>query len=117
MARQPSYLVVYEGRVMPMYEYAKLKGFSRDTLSARANRGQPIIQPGDDEKLSKRVKTRQEEKTGYYHGYTYEELKSLYKNFAGQPDELRMLMDFSGLGRMQAKQLLEKIKYDRRKGI
>lgn len=43
MARQPNYLVVYEGRVMPMYEYAKLKGFSRDTLSARANRGQPII--------------------------------------------------------------------------
>ena len=117
MARQPSYLVVYEGRVMPMYEYAKLKGFSRDTLSARANRGKPIIQPGDDEKLSKRVKTRREEKTGYYHGYTYEELKDLYKYFAGQPDELRMLMDFSGLGRMQAKQLLEKIKYDRRKGI
>ena len=58
-----------------------------------------------------------EEKTGYYHGYTYEELKSLYKNFAGQPDELRMLMDFSSLGRREAKLLLEKIKYDRRKGI
>lgn len=117
MARQPNYLVVYEGRVMPMYEYAKLKGFSRDTLEQRARRGNPIIQPGDDEKLSKRVKTRQEQRRGYYHGYTYEELKDLYKNFAGQHDELRMLMDFSGLGRWDAKQLLEKIKYDRKKGI
>lgn len=115
MARQPSYLVVYQGRVMPMYEYAKLRGFSRATLSARARMGNPIIQPGDDEKLRKRDATRQEQKTGYYHGYTYEELKDLYKYFAGQPNELRMLMDFSGLGRLEAKQLLEKIKYDRRK--
>lgn len=113
MARQPTHLVEYQGKVMPMYEYAKLKGFNMDTLMARANRGKPIIQPGDDEKLGKRIKPRKEEKTGYFRGYTYEELKDLYKNFAGQPDELQMLMDFSGLGRLQAERLLEKIKYDR----
>lgn len=44
--------------------------------------------------------------------YTYREIRDLYKNFAGQSDELRMLMDFTELPRSEAKFLLKNLKKD-----
>ena len=29
--------------------------------------------------------------------YTYKEIREIYRNFAGEPNELRMLMDFTAL--------------------
>ena len=47
--------------------------------------------------------------------YTYREIRGLYRNFAGQPDELRMLMDFSGLSKADAQFLLDNLKSERSK--
>ena len=42
--------------------------------------------------------------------YTYGEIRELYRGFAGQSDELRMLMDFTELSKSDAKFLLENLK-------
>ena len=47
--------------------------------------------------------------------YTYREIRGLYRNFAGQPDELQILMDFTGLRVGDAKSMLEKLKSERSK--
>lgn len=44
--------------------------------------------------------------------YTYGEIRDLYKNFAGDPNELRMLMDFTALRKADAKFLLDNLKAD-----
>ena len=44
--------------------------------------------------------------------YTYGEIRELYRNFAGQRDELKMLMDFSGLRKADAQLLLDNLKND-----
>lgn len=47
--------------------------------------------------------------------YTYGEIREIYRNFAGDPNELRMLMDFSGLRKADAKFLLDNLKKDMRR--
>ena len=44
--------------------------------------------------------------------YTYREIKELYRYFAGQENELRMLMDFTELPRAEAKFLLKNLRKD-----
>ena len=44
--------------------------------------------------------------------YTYREIRDLYKNFAGQIDELQILMDFTELPKSEAKFLLKNLKND-----
>ena len=44
--------------------------------------------------------------------YTYGEIRDLYKNFAGQIDELQILMDFTELPKSEAKFLLKNLKND-----
>jgi len=49
--------------------------------------------------------------------YTYGEIKELYRHFAGQPNELVMLMDFTGLPYVDAKFLLKKLKENLRRKV
>ena len=58
---------------------------------------------------------RYTENNGYRNGYTPEEIADMYGIFAGNEDELQILMDFTGLGYLQAEKLLEKLKSDRAK--
>ena len=44
--------------------------------------------------------------------YTYREIRELYKNFVGQENELRMLMDFTELPKAEAKFLLKNLRKD-----
>lgn len=44
--------------------------------------------------------------------YTYGEIRDIYRNFAGDPNELRMLMDFTALRKADAKFLLDNLKAD-----
>ena len=44
--------------------------------------------------------------------YTYGEIREIYMGFAGQKDELRILMDFTALKRADAKFLLDNLKND-----
>ena len=47
--------------------------------------------------------------------YTYKEIRDIYRNFAGDPNELRMLMDFTALRKADAKFLLDNLKNDIRR--
>jgi len=44
--------------------------------------------------------------------FTYREIRGLYRNFAGQENELRMLMDFTELPKAEAKFLLKNLRKD-----
>ena len=44
--------------------------------------------------------------------YTYKEIRDIYRNFAGDPHELRMLMDFTALRKADAQFLLDNLKND-----
>lgn len=44
--------------------------------------------------------------------YTYKEIREIYRGFAGDPNELRMLMDFTALRKADAKFLLDNLKND-----
>ena len=44
--------------------------------------------------------------------YTYKEIRDIYRGFAGDPNELRMLMDFTALRKVDAKFLLDNLKAD-----
>lgn len=100
MSQAPVVMGVYQGRTLPLKEIYRLKEI--DALQSR--------------QLDRR-RTRDERIGGYRNGYTYEEIKDLYKNFAGQENELRMLMDFTGLGRLAAEDLLGRLKYERSKTV
>jgi len=44
--------------------------------------------------------------------YTYGEIREIYRGFAGDKDELRILMDFTALRKADAKFLLDNLKND-----
>ena len=44
--------------------------------------------------------------------YTYKEIREIYRGFAGDPNELRMLMDFTALRKADAMFLLDNLKND-----
>ena len=112
------YMIEHNGRRMTFREYSGLTGVPTNLLQWRARNNKPLIQPKDEERYRSNLELRKTlEKKGYPNGYTYEEIAELYRRFAGQPDELRMLMDFTGLGRLAAEDLLERLKYERRKAI
>ena len=113
------YTVEFGGRTMSIYEYAKISGVSQEALRKRARKGQPISQPKDAEiarvNKMRREERRLQKKGGYDNGYTRDEIRELYGYFAGNEEELQILMDFTGMDSIHAETLLEELKYDRRK--
>ena len=116
MGAQPRYMIEHNGKTMTVYQYAKEVGIDRNTLQYRLKKGQPLIKPRDERK-QRELSPRDIQRFGYPDGYTYAEITELYSNFAGQSDELQMLMDFTGLGHNKAERLLQKLKYERRKAV
>lgn len=109
------YTILYNGKTMTIREYSMMTGVPPETLRQRARDNRPIVQPNDREKYSGNLEAmRRLWRKGYPNGYTREEIGELYSHFAGQEDELTMLMDFTGLGRRAAEELLEELKYKRR---
>lgn len=118
MGAQPRYMIEHNGRKMTFREYSSITGVPANLLHWRARNNKPLVQARDAERYQSNLELREAlAKKGYPNGYTYEEIKDLYKNFAGQENELRMLMDFTGLGRLAAEDLLGRLKYERSKAI
>ena len=118
MGAQPRYMIEHNGRRMTFREYSNATGVPTNLLQWRARNNKPLIQARDAERYKSNLDLREAlAKKGYPNGYTYDEIKDLYKNFAGQENELRMLMDFTGLGRLAAEDLLGRLKYERSKAV
>ena len=118
MAGQAKYTVQYDGKSVSVYEYAKLTGESASTIRYRIRRGLPVEDFSEKGRAGCDVNTaekRYTENCGYRNGYTPEEIADLYGHFAGNEDELQILMDFTGLGYLQAEKLLQQLKENRRK--
>jgi len=113
------YEVEYQGRKLTISQYSAITGICQDTLRKRARSGQPISLPTDaawtGRRREKPEEMKRQEKHGFENGYTREEIEELYGHFAGAENELRILMDFTGLGYLYAEKLLEELKEERRK--
>ena len=113
------YAVEIDGKTMSVNEYSRLTGVCASTIRWRIKHGQPVEAPIDRKRRKEpgmnAAEKRYTEKHGYRNGYTPEEIEDLYGHFAGNEDELQILMDFTGLGLLQAGKLLQELKYKRRK--
>lgn len=101
------YTVNYKGKIMTLGEFSKLTGIPYNTLRDRAMKHSDFYAPipaKPIETIARRTKEN------YYNGYTFEELADLYKRFEGQENELRMVMDFTGLKKWDAAELLDKLR-------
>lgn len=121
MAMPPKYTVEYKGETMTMYRYAAIVVIDRRTLRMRIRDGRPVVQPGDAEKARRRKMNREElrrtQREGYEDGYTRQEIEELYRRFAGSEDELQILMDFTGLGRIYAERLLDELRSNMKRSV
>ena len=97
------YIVELNGQPMSLKKYATATGKSYKSLRHRVVLGLDLDTP---------IAPRWRPKINPAESYTYKEIRELYKNFAGQQDELRMLMDFTDLPKGDAKFLLENLKKD-----
>ena len=110
------YTIMHNGRRMTFSEYSSVTGVPAGVLRWRRQNNKPLVQPKDEERYRSNLELRKTlEAKGYPNGYTYEEIKDLYGHFAGQENELQILMDFTGLGRNAAEDLLGRLKYERSK--
>ncbi len=118
MPRKAKYFIEYNGEEITLYEYAKRIGVHPQTLRNRLETGRPLDAPvreyAEDDPMTEE-KRRRKDKFGYLNGYTKEELCEIYSHFAGNEDELRILMDFTGMGIIYAEKLLEELKIEREK--
>lgn len=111
------YIVEVNGRRMALSEFSKEIGVEYNTMRRRAREGKRLVQPQKTwSRASFETPTEKmmDEKTGkvgaYTDGYTFDELADLYKNFAGQDNEVRMIMDFTGVQKRTAEKLLNKLR-------
>lgn len=104
---QVRYMVKYNGRRMTVNEFSELSGLPYSTLVTRMKRGTDFYAPISAVDTGSRSDTWV---GNYYKGYTFEELADLYKNFAGQENELRMVMDFTGTKKYEAKEILKRLR-------
>lgn len=121
MAMPPKFTVEYKGETMTLYRYAVIVGIDLSTLRQRVKDGRPVVQPGDAEKARrrrmKREALRKTEREGYKDGYSRAEIEELYRRFAGSEDELQILMDFTGLGRIYAERLLDELRSNMKRSV
>lgn len=99
--------VSYGGQSMNLMEYADKVGVTYATALQRKNEGRidcPV------RKKPIKAQAYEPRKGGYSNGYTREEIKDLYKGFAGQPGELTILMDFTGMTRSECRNLRDQFK-------
>ena len=118
MAGHTKYTVEYDGRTVSVHEYAKLTGESASTIRYRIRHGLPVDEYSGKRRASydlNAAEKRYTENYGYRNGYSMEEISDMYGIFAGNEDELQILMDFTGLGLLQAEKLLKELKENRRK--
>ena len=111
------YIVEVNGRRMALADFSREIGVEYCTMLTRAKRGKQLVQP---QKTWARAfsetptEKMMDEKTGkvgaYADGYTFDELAELYKNFAGQDDEVQMIMDFTGVQKRTAEKLRNKLR-------
>ena len=104
------YTVDYMGRTMTLSQYAAISGVPLVTLQQRARKGQPIIHPNDERNRRTRAAKQNMRRAA---PYTEDEISELYAYFAGQADELQILMDFTLLPEPEARELLKKLQYRR----
>lgn len=105
---ETKYTVNYNGQEMSVRDYAEMMGLSYDTLRERARNGLPIMSPVRGQKPSKlSILPRP---GGYADGYSFSELLEMYRKFAGTPEEIRLLMDFTGMTRRETVLLRDDLK-------
>ena len=119
MARKAKYTIEYGGRMITLYEYAKLIGVCPQTLRNRMDKGTSVFTPVRPRNGMEDGMTEEQRRNilrfGYPDGYTRKEIEDLYDHFAGNEEELQILMDFTGMDDIHASELLEDLKYQRRK--
>lgn len=91
------YYVDYDGKIMPLADFARAIGVRYDTLRCRACRNEDMLAPLSTTPSEQRELARKNAtKAG---GYTLEELSDLYVRFRGAEDELEILADLACLRR------------------
>lgn len=104
------YVVEINGQKMGLKELSAVSGLHYDTLRRRLQKGKPLFsEPLEFPPVPEHKEAffAPDKPIGVYpNGYTFNELAELYKGFAEQPDELRMIMDFTGVQKRTAEKLL-----------
>lgn len=100
------YAVRYKGKVMSLAEFSNMVDVPYSTLESRAKTKSDLCAPKKETRPRKSIAAG----GGYENGYTFNELAALYKCFAGQSDELRMVMDFTGLCKSEAAEVLQSLR-------
>lgn len=111
------YIVEVNGRRMALSEFSREIGVEYCTMLSRAKHGKKLVQPqktwsraAREERMEKMMDVDSGKVGSYADGYTFDELSELYRNFAGQDNEVRMIMDFTGVQKRTAEKLLNKLR-------
>lgn len=101
------YIIRHNGRRMTLGAFANENGLPYETLRKRLKDNKNFCAP-----IARNSGRPPDEDKAKITGdsYSFEELAVLYKYFAGQENELRMVMDFACVGKGEAKELLRKLR-------
>lgn len=111
------YIVEVNGRRMALADFSREIGVEYCTMLSRAKHGKKLVQPqktwsraSREERMEKMMDEDSGKVGAYADGYTFDELSELYKNFAGQDNEVQMIMDFTGVQKRTAEKLRNKLR-------